>query len=336
MRCHEHEHGAAACSKRCWIILEGTKKCLCHGAGSSGALQTHEMTWSPGAHHLCSAFISLVCPSVPFSPSLSCTCRDGECGSLMTHLLHTSLLLDHIWASRKSVFPCVAARSRHCRDIGMSSLLLSLSFCTTLSQEGPLIWGDWCFFIIKGTNMTPKSHGNISGVFFKLLFSAVNQAETQTVCSLSYILNYIDSSVQYISHNMSYQIPIHLFLQQKGLNNTRCQCFDLYVCLQLSCFCQSRQLQAKHPFFLYKPISNSPWHRCSQIIWTAPLQLESVFCSFRTSLLYTTSGIQGTGPGCYYPQKNNMCSTENCGPQLLGSGFITKWLENVFLHLWAS
>lgn len=116
---------------------------------------------------------------------------------------------------------CVAARSRHCRDIRMSSLLLSLSFWTILPQQGPLIWGDWCVFIIKRTNMTPKSHSNISGFFLKkLLFWAMNQAETQTICSLSYILNYIcidiDSSVQYSSHNMIDQIPDHCFFNKRG------------------------------------------------------------------------------------------------------------------------
>lgn len=70
-----------------------------------------------------------------FSPSLSCThVRPGSVGVWrMTHLLHTSSLLGHIWAARKSI--CVVERSRQCRDNMMSSFLLSLFFCAIFQNE---------------------------------------------------------------------------------------------------------------------------------------------------------------------------------------------------------
>lgn len=89
----------------------------------------------------CLYFFILSLSHSVFSPSLSCThARLGSVGVCrMTHLLHTSSLFDHIWAGRKSFFSplcaCVVERSRQCRDIMMSSFLLSPFFCTIFQNK---------------------------------------------------------------------------------------------------------------------------------------------------------------------------------------------------------
>lgn len=90
---------------------------------SEQEVQTYKLTWSAGVHQLCSALISLV--SLCFlSFSVLHTYNDGECGSLMTHPLHTSLLLDHIWAARKSMFSELVLR-----EAGTAGTLPQALFC---------------------------------------------------------------------------------------------------------------------------------------------------------------------------------------------------------------
>lgn len=96
----------------------------------------------------CTALLGLLvslssqCFEFPYSvsvapPSVRHTCKEAVCGSVMTHLLHTSLLPGHIWADRKSFFfcACLVERSRHCRNITSHPFLLSLFFCTLFQKK---------------------------------------------------------------------------------------------------------------------------------------------------------------------------------------------------------
>lgn len=131
-----HVHRAVGCTENCSTLVREAEKLIFR----ERACTAENDLVCRCAYQLCSAF-----PFSPsaFSPSLSLhTCTAGECGSLMTHPLQTSLLLDHIWAARKSLFSELVSR-REAATAGTLSpapccFLLLLSFAAGTSN----LWTD--------------------------------------------------------------------------------------------------------------------------------------------------------------------------------------------------
>lgn len=93
---------------------------------------------------------SLFSPCLALFSSLSVlhTCKAGECGSgRMTHLLHTSFLLGHIWAARKSVLLRVCSGEEQAMQGHYEDLFSTFSFLLHyFSERGPLIWALRCLY----------------------------------------------------------------------------------------------------------------------------------------------------------------------------------------------
>lgn len=87
---------------------------------------------------------SLFSPRLALFSSLSVlhTCKAGECGSgRMTHLLHTSSLLGHIWAARKSILLRLCSGEEQAMQGHYEDLFSTFSFLLhCFSEHGPLIW----------------------------------------------------------------------------------------------------------------------------------------------------------------------------------------------------
>lgn len=95
--------------------------------------QCHYLICRLPLYHNCSAFISLFsgCP-IFFSPFPSCTHASWRVGVWgMTHLLHTSSLLAHIWAARKSILQCFCSGEEQAMR-GERNRLFSLSLFSVL------------------------------------------------------------------------------------------------------------------------------------------------------------------------------------------------------------
>lgn len=95
----------------------------------------------------CFYFFILSLSHSVFSPSLSCThARLASVGVWgMTHLLHTSSLLDHIWAARKSIFLHSCSGEEQAMQGQHDELFSSFSFLLYyFSENGPLIWAPRC------------------------------------------------------------------------------------------------------------------------------------------------------------------------------------------------
>lgn len=133
----------------------------------------------------------------------------------MTHLLHTSSLLGHIWAARKSIFcACVVERSRHCRDnMMMSSFLLSPFFCTIFyirtrtSNSSTEVSSS-----SQGQNISPVLHGYFRVFFIQGTFSDLLNNEPGTdlricISVLSHTQTDINTCI-----NTAHVLPVDLSL----------------------------------------------------------------------------------------------------------------------------
>lgn len=96
---------------------------------------------------------SLFSPCLALFSSLSVlhTCKAGECGSgRMTHLLHTSSLLGHIWAARKSILLRLCSGEEQAMQGHYEDLFSTFSFLLhCFSEHGPLIWAPRCLYYHK-------------------------------------------------------------------------------------------------------------------------------------------------------------------------------------------
>lgn len=140
-----------------------------------GLHKVHSITWFAGEFVFTVLWFLYSVSVAP--PSVRHTCKEAVCGSVMTHLLHTSLLPGHIWADRKSFFLlCLSSGEEQALQKHYEPSFSAASFLLhSFSKEGHLIWGLRCFYY--QTNMVPVLHGYFSMSFIQWgIFWTMNQA----------------------------------------------------------------------------------------------------------------------------------------------------------------